>query len=375
MIYFDNAATTKPSALAIAKANEFNNEKFYNPSALYLQGIDNLNEIKKTKDKFLKFLGLVNTDFDVIFTSCGTEGDNQAIFSAVKRGVFVTSKGEHSAVYNSFLEVKNRGEKVEFIDLNSDGSVDTEKLFEYVKNNRVDFVSIVHVNNETGAINDINYIANVLKKINPKIVFHSDGVQAFAKLKFKLSPLVDLYSISAHKINGLKGTGALIKRKKLNLKPYLIGGGQENGLRSGTENIFGIKVFEYSAEQRFDVLEENFEKIKKIRQYIIENLDKNVFSIIDSPSISPYILNVSALGLKGEVIMHSLEEFDIIVGNGSACSSRHKYSRVIEALGANKDYLEGVCRLSFSPENTMEEAVFVVDKLNETANKLKGIMG
>ena len=190
-----------------------------------------------------------------------------------------------------------------------------------------------------------------------------------------MSPLVDLYSISAHKINGLKGTGALIKRKKLNLKPYLIGGGQENGLRSGTENIFGIKVFEYSAEQRFDVLEENFEKIKKIRQYIIENLDKNVFSIIDSPSISPYILNVSALGLKGEVLMHSLEKFGIIVGNGSACSSRHKYSRVIEALGASKDYLEGVCRLSFSPDNTMEEAVFVVEKLNETANKLKGIMG
>ena len=190
MIYLDNAATTKPSENALKKAMIFNNEYYFNPSGLYQGGLFCAGEINKAKQGVLKNLGAVNNE--VIFTSCGTESDNTAIFSVVKRGVFVTSMGEHSAVYKSFLELKNKGLKVEFIELNKDGSVNVEKLIEYVAKNDVNFVSIMHVNNETGAINDINAIARKIKSINNKIIFHSDGVQAYGKIPYKISNDIDL---------------------------------------------------------------------------------------------------------------------------------------------------------------------------------------
>lgn len=374
MIYFDNAATTKPFKTALQKALKFNDTEFFNPSALYSKGIDIKNTIKDAKQVILKSLGLSETLYEVIFTSCGTESDNTAIFGAVKRGVFVTDKGEHSAVTKCFNELKQRGQIVWFCPLNSDGSVNTQELFSYIKAESVDFVSIMHVNNETGAINDINSIASDIKKINPKTIFHSDGVQAFGKLPFKLTENIDLYSISAHKINALKGTGALVKRKKINLSPLLFGGGQENGLRSGTENVFGIKVFEYAAKEHYDNIEENYNKVYIIKNYIKENLDRNLFKVISGSNASPYILSVSAIGVKGEILMHMLEKVGFVVGNGSACSSKNKYSRIIEACGFSHEVLDGVIRISFSIENTIDEAVDFVKNANEIANNLKRMM-
>ncbi len=372
MIYFDNAATTKPSQTALNKAQVFNNELFFNPSALYSGGLNCAREVKSSKETILKYLGGIN--HEVIFTSCGTESDNTAIFSCVKRGVFVTDKGEHSAVYKSFLGLKNRGNEVYFIDLNNDGTVNADKLYDLASKKKIDFVSILHVNNETGGINDVNSIARRLKSINPKLIFHSDGVQAFGKIPYKLSKDIDLYSISAHKINALKGVGALIKRKGLNLSPYIIGGGQENGLRSGTENVFGIKVFEYATRERYENLNENLEKVKKIKNYIRSNLDNGDFIEISSENSSPYVLCVSAFGLRGEVIMHCLEKEGVIIGNGSACSSKNRYSRVIEACGYKPDVLDGVIRISFSPDNTLDEAIKATSIINDTVKKLKGIM-
>ena len=375
MIYLDNAATTKPCKQALSFAQKFNDENFYNPSALYQGGIDNSKEIKDAKNTILSALGVSQSDFEVVFTSCGSESDNMAIFCAKKRGVFVTSKGEHSAVYKSFLELKQRGLTVEFIELNKDGSINTEKLYEYLTNNQVDFVSIVHVNNETGAINDINSIAKRIKQINNKTIFHVDGVQAFCKIPFSLSKEVDLYSVSAHKINGLKGVGALIKRKNLVISPLIYGGGQENGLRSGTENVFGIKVFEFVTKSHFANIQQDYSNVKNLKDLCAENLNKDVWTIISGDNSTPYILTVSAKGLRGEVIMHSLEQFGIVVGNGSACSSKNRYSRVIEACGYKKDVLDGVVRISFSTDTTIEEIMTATEKLNQVALKLKGIMG
>ena len=374
MIYLDNAATTKPFNVAIEKATEFIYDNFHNPSALYQPAINNSKQLKTTKDKLLNFLGADNSFFDVIFTSCGSESDNMAVFCAKKRGVFVTSKGEHSAIHKSFLELKQRGFTVEFIDLNKDGSVNTEKLFDYLANNKVDFISIVHVNNETGAINQVNDIAKKVKSINKDIIFHVDGVQAFGKLDYKLSKDVDLYSISAHKVNALKGVGALIKRKSLNLSPFIYGGGQNNDLRSGTENVFGIKVFEFASEIHYSNLNDNFNKVKELNNLAKEMLNKDIFTIISSDNASPYILSLSAKGLRGEVILHYLEDEGILIGTGSACSSKNRYSRVIEACGYKKDYLEGVIRLSFSVENTKEEIIKAINTLNVVGQKFKGIM-
>ncbi|MBE7083683.1 MAG: aminotransferase class V-fold PLP-dependent enzyme [Clostridiales bacterium] len=372
MIYFDNAATTLPSKSALEKAEKFNNDMFFNPSALYGGGLNCAKEIKVAKESILKNLG--TTNHEVIFTSCGSESDNMAIFCAVKRGIFVTDKGEHSAVYKSFLELKNRGLQVEFIDLNSDGSVNEEKLYDFVKNNNVNFVSIAHVGNETAVINDINGIAKKLKSINSQIIFHSDGVQAYGKIPFRLSQYVDLYSISAHKINALKGVGALIKKKNLNVKPLIFGGGQEGGLRSGTENVFGIKVFQFAGEEKYSNLQNNFNLVKEIKDYISKNLDKNIFKILSGDNSSPYILTVSAVGLRGEVIMHAMEEKELIVGNGSACSSKNRFSRVIEACGYANDVLDGVIRISFSTSNNLDEAKIAINILNETASALKKVM-
>lgn len=372
MIYLDNAATTKPSKTALEKADIFNSEKYFNPSALYSGGLNCAKEIKAARESILKNLG--TTNHEVIFTSCGSESDNMAVFCSVKRGVFVTDKGEHAAIHKCFLELKNRGLKTEFIDLNNDGTVNTNKLYDYIKNNQVDFVSIVHVNNETGAINDINTIAKTIKSINKRIIFHSDGVQAYGKIPYRLSSDVDLYSISAHKINALKGVGALIRKKGVNISPLILGGGQENGLRSGTENLFGVKVFEYAGQEKYLNLKDNYERIKKIKSNFIDSLDKNIFTIISSENSSPYVLSISAVGLRGEVIMHSLEQKGIIVGNGSACSSKNRFSRVIEACGYKNDVLDGVIRISFSSNTTEEETQIAVNELNNAAKKLKGIM-
>ncbi len=370
MIYLDNAATTKPFELAIKKAEKFNNDMYFNPSTLYAGGLNCNREIKLAKESILKNLGAIN--HEVIFTSCGSESDNMAIFGAVKRGVFITDIGEHSAVYKSFLELKQRGHKIEFVGLNRDGSVNVPELLNVAKTLKADFVSIVHVNNETGSINDVNYIASELKKINSKIVFHVDGVQAYGKLVYRMSPQIDLYSISAHKINALKGVGALVKAKKLNVSPLIFGGGQENGLRSGTENVFGIKVFEYAGIEHYKNLRDNYQNVLKIKKYFIENLDNSMFKIISGENSSPYILTVSAIGLRGEVVMHALEQQNIIVGNGSACSSKNRYSRVVEACGYDNEVLDGVVRFSFSTENTMEQAEKSVEIINDTVRKLRG---
>lgn len=372
MIYLDNAATTKPSSSALKQAEKFNNEEYFNPSALYSGGLSASKEIKGAKETILRCLGAIN--HEVIFTSCGSESDNMAIFCAVKRGSFLTTKGEHSAVYKSFCELSNRGHKVYFIDLNNDGTVNVEKLLTTIRENQIDFVSIVHVNNETGGINDVCSIAKKIKAIKPKIVIHVDGVQAFGKIPFRLCNEIDLYSISAHKINGLKGVGALIKRKNLNVAPLIFGGGQEGGLRSGTENVFGIKVFEYATKEKYQNILENYNKVKLLKEEFKNALNKELFAFISSNDSSPYILTISAIGLRGEVVMHSLETEGIVVGNGSACSSKNRFSRVIEACGFDENILDGVIRISFSTSTTLEEVESASEKLNKTVEKLKGIL-
>ena len=370
MIYLDNAATTIPDNEALEYAKIYNENCFFNPSALYKGGLNNKKEIDKAKTTLLNSLSALK--HEVIFTSCGTESDNMAIFGTFKRGVFVTTEGEHSAVYKSALELKNRGFTVLFAKLNKDGSVNQEDLLNLVKNNNVTMVSIVHVNNETGAINDINLISKKIKVINPSIIFHSDGVQSYLKIPYKISDTVDLYSISAHKVNALKGTGALIKKKGLNINPIIFGGGQENGLRSGTENIFGIKVLEYCINKKHKDITYNFNNVSILRNRFLSLINKDLFTIISGESSSPYILCLAANGVKGEVVLHMLEEFDIIIGNGSACSSKNRYSRVIEACGYKNN--DGIIRISFSTETTIEEITYVTEKLNEVTLKLKNIM-
>lgn len=374
MIYLDNAATTKPDSECLKRAEQYLTDKFYNPSALYAEGYNLHRELVKTHSNLLNLIAN-DRDFQIVFTSCGTEADNIALFGGGKRGNVVTTNGEHSAVFATATALKERGVEVRYADLNADGSVNVQSLLSLI-DQKTSLVSVIHVNNETGAVNDIKEIALAVKEMNSRVLFHSDGVQAFGKIPLKLSGNIDLYSISAHKIGGLKGTGALIKRKNLIIKPLIYGGGQEEGLRSGTENVFGIKTFEYAALKKYEEIFKNHAKIARLNRILRDKLDPGLFEIISSDKASPYILSVIAKGVRGEIILHEVNDKGLIIGTGSACSSNDKkrYSRVILACGIDEANADGVLRISFGVDNTEAEVEEAAKILNEVVGKRKEIM-
>ena len=209
-----------------------------------------------------------------------------------------------------------------------------------------------------------------IKEKNKSVIFHSDGVQAYGKIDFKISDNVDLYSISAHKIGGVKGVGGLIKRKNLHINPLIFGGGQEGGKRSGTENVFAIMNFKWVTEYVKENLLSNFEKVKGLKRVLLDNLKYDKLTVISNENASPYVVSLCFEGIKGEVLQHMLENDEIYVGTGSACSSKSKYSRVITECGYKIKQLEGIIRVSFNPYTTKEEVLESVEKINEYANKL-----
>ena len=370
MIYLDNAATTKPNETALKKAAVYVTEQYFNPSAPYKAGEDLNVALKIARSNLVRHIADENV-FECIFTSCGTEGDNAAVFAYGRRGNVVTTEVEHSAVLNAVTELKNRGiAEPRIAKVLADGRVDIEHLLSLV-DEKTTLVSVMHVNNETGAINDINAIAKAVKEKNPRVVFHSDGVQGYGKIPVKLSSFVDLYAVSAHKIGGLKGVGALFKKKSLAFRPLIYGGGQESGKRSGTENVFGIKSFEYAAEEKFKTLEADNKRLYAYQEKMTALLDGAYFKRISSKDGSPYILYVSAKILRGEIIVRLAYDRGLIISTASACSnnSKRRYSRVALACGLDEKTADGVLRISFSPETTEEEIVKASEILNAIAKE------
>lgn len=374
MIYFDNAATTRPNGECLKKAEKYLYNDYFNPSALYAEGYSVQLALREARKNIVGNIA-DSERFDLIFTSCGTEADNTAIFGGAKRGNVVTTAGEHSAVYACMNELKQRGTEVRFAALNADGSVNADSLLSLV-DEKTSLVSVIHVSNETGAVNDIARLAAAVKKKNKYTLFHSDGVQAYGKIPFRLTCDIDMYSVSAHKIGGIKGCGALIKRKNLIIKPYIFGGGQENGLRSGTENVFGIKVFEYAAEARYAHIADDFKKAEALRALLKSRLDKSLFTEISGENCSPYILTVGADGLRGETILHEANDNGLIIGTGSACASNEKkrYSRTILACGVCERLADGILRLSLCADNTEDEVLTAAEILNRIGKNRKEIM-
>ncbi len=367
-IYLDNAATTRPNVDAVQRAFSALGDDYFNPSALYLEGVVMHNAIRSARKTLLEAVADPFL-YDLIFTSGGTEADNHALFGLCRRGNVIISQGEHAAVYESAMELKRRGADVRLAPLRADGSVDPEKLLALV-DDRTSLVSVVHVNNETGAVNDIEALSSQVKERNEHTLFHSDGVQAYGKIAFRLPRSVDAYSISAHKIGGAKGTGALIRKKNIRLLPYLFGGGQEGGMRSGTENVFGILCFAYAAEPKFVSLAREGARLSALRELLWQSLNCDVFRRISPEDGSPYILAVAADGLRGEILQRLMAERGVLVGTGSACSSRHPFSRVVAACGLEERFLHGVLRFSFSTETTQEEVMAAAAAANDAASEL-----
>lgn len=364
MIFLDNASTTKIRPEAISEI-ERSHALFYNPSALSGKSLEVRREIDGAKQKICKALG-VDYNNNLIITGSATEADNLAIFGSAKKtgNQFVFGAGEHQAVFASANELKLRGYNVVFAPLNKFGEVDLDKLKEILQKPTA-FVSIMHVSNETGAINDISKISRLVKNLWPNAIFHSDGVQAFGKIQTNVLKLgVDLYSISGHKVGGPKGIGALYVKNIAKLKPIIFGGGQEFGIRSGTENTAYILALS-KVVGNFEI-EKNFEYVKKLSNIVRTYFEGKEGITINSPkSASPYILSLSFEGVRGETLVHILEEKGVIVGTGSACSSKKTTNRTLEAIGLSREQIEGAIRISFSHENKEDEVLKACEIIEE----------
>lgn len=373
MIYLDNAATTQLDEECMDVIRQYNLECFYNPSALYRKAMENGNALKKARGVIAKSLGACNQE--IIFTSSDSEADNIAMLCSLraKTGRVIVGASEHSAVYNTALELKVRGYDVEFVACDSYGRTDLNKLKDLL-DEKVVLVSIMHVCNETGALNDLAAISKIIKEKSPRAIFHSDGVQAYGKIDVNVKALgVDLYSVSAHKVHAPKGVGALYCRSGLFLKTFVFGGGQEGGVRSATENLSGIMAFADVVERNFKDIKGNFNKVQEVRTYLKEQLqDKfdNIKINTDMENSSPYIFSFALNSARGEVLVHCLEDKGVIIGTGSACNSQKSTKRIPQALGISNSYAQGMLRVSFNEKNIKEEVDVFINALAESLQEL-----
>ncbi len=366
-VYLDNAATTIPFA-ELEQIYSDNATNFYNPSALYKNAVAVRTKIEAARRNICKILG--GEHGNIIFTSGATEANNLALNSVnYKNKGLLTFVAEHPSVYATAKNLQNSGVKVEFLNALKGGQVrfPTE---EQIKSAAI--ISVMHVNNETGAINDIKKIASYAKSINPQILVHSDGVQAFGKIKVDLQDLgVDMYTISAHKINGPKGVGALWIRRGVNVKPLLFGGGQENNLRSGTENVFGILALNYCTNKIVTDLEKNNKKLSSIKEQFLNSLKSNNLNFtVNGENCVPNILNISINGIRGEVLLHMLEDQNILLSTGSACSSKKPDNRTLKSMNLQDPQIKSAVRISFSAYQDFD-VQSVANAISVTAKKLQ----
>ncbi|MCM1305759.1 MAG: cysteine desulfurase [Bacteroides sp.] len=373
LIYLDNAATTAMGAEVVKKMTEAMTEDYFNPSALYVQSVNISQNIRQARDTIKSAMHA--PDGELYFTSGGTEANNTALFSLRKQkgSRIIVGAGEHDSINAATTELLSQGYDVQFAPINSSGVVIVDE-FKKLLNDRVSLVSVMHASNETGGINDISALIKLTKQIAPRAVFHCDGVQAFGKIPVNLRALgVDLYSVSAHKLHGPKGIGALFVKKGVSLKPLLYGGGQEKGMRSGTENYPAIVGFEEAVKSYiYDNFNENYSKISQYREYLCKKIKAqidNVVIITDIQNSVPNVLSVAFKDVRGEVLLHSLEKYGILVGIGSACSSHHE-SRFKSLLGLDENHRDGIIRFSISDENDVDEVDTVVSAIKDELSVL-----
>lgn len=374
MIYLDNAATTSMFEKGADIYKEYACYAFFNPSANYKQAINISKELNDVRNDILTKINA--NKGTVVFTSGATESNNLAIMGSKRNGKweYVFSAGEHPSVYNTAKELERLGYVVHFVGLQKNGQIDYDKL-EKVINEKTRLISVLHVSNETGAINDISRINNLRNRFASNALIHVDGVQAFCKINVNVENWgVDFYTISAHKFHGPKGVGCLYVKNISTLKPSLFGGGQEGGYRSGTENVGGIMAMDYAIKS-IDV-ESNFRKVSVLKTKMIELLSiEQGISCNFNDSDSPYILSVSFSGINGETLMRELQDRDVIVGMGSACSAKKAGNRILESMGKNKEDIKSHLRISFNEflpeEELLRASQIIVDTYKQLRERVK----
>lgn len=352
MIYLDNAATTQMFEGGVDIYKKYACQSFFNPSAGYSQSIEIAKELNVARDKILNKLGA--SKGNIIFTGGATESNNLAIMGSKRNGKweYVFSVGEHPSVYNVARELESQGFIVHFVGLQENGQIDYNQL-EKVLNSKTRLISVIHSSNETGAVNDLQLVDKIRKDKSPQALLHVDGVQAFCKLEYRIDDYnIDLYTISAHKFHGPKGVGALYVRNCASLKNIVFGGGQENGYRSGTENVPGIMSMVYAIEN-IDV-RQNYMHVKELNKKLKEifSKDENISYVNGN---NPYVISFGFAGVNGETLMRALENEGIIVGTGSACSAKKAGNRILENCGLSKDKVKTHIRISFDFNQTIDQ--------------------
>ena len=360
-IYLDAASTTPVCAAAkIAAISAI--ENFGNPSSMHHMGLTAEKEMSAAREAIARALNAKPAE--IHFTAGGTEANNLAILGGAKLPVgigVVTTQAEHSSVKYPIMALEQRGFKMFHVEHFEGGSVDTENLKTVLSQaSSVSLVSIHHVHNETGVTQNIAEISKIIKDICPAALFHVDAVQSFCKIPVDVRTMgVDLLSISAHKIGGLKGCGALFVREKVHINPLILGGGQEGGFRSGTENVPGIAAFGAAATERYERLKENYNHVSELKRHFIAALDGIGGIDINGGNASPYILNISIADVRPEVLLNALSAEGVYISAGAACSGNKRQKKeeaaVILAYGLSEQRAQTAVRISFSPENTLDE--------------------
>ena len=377
-VYFDNSATTRCYDSVKDIVVKAMTEDFGNPSAMHLKGVEAEKYINSSAESLARLLKV--QEKEILFTSGGTESDNLALIGATfanKRSGnhIITTSVEHPAVSQPALFLQEQGFEVTYLPVDSRGVVKMDALKAVLREDTI-LVSVMYVNNEVGAVMPVEEIAALVHEKSPKALFHVDAIQAFGKYRIYPKKMgIDLLSVSGHKIHGPKGVGFLYINEKAKIQPQILGGGQQGGMRSGTDNVPGIAGLGTAAVEIYKNLEENVENMYRLKEYIAQGLEKIGDIRINGMDLregAPQILSISVMGVRSEVLLHSLEERGIYVSAGSACSShKRKPSATLAAMGMSKDQIESTVRLSFCEENTIEEADYFLQVMGELVPMLR----
>lgn len=378
-VYLDNSATTKVRPEVLSQIIDINENYYGNPSSLHRMGLQIEKKIQEARKSAAK---LINAKAEEIyFTGGGTESNNIAIFghltSLDNRYNIITTKIEHPSVYNVFNNFKDRSE-VRFVNSDNMGRVDLNNLSEIIDENTL-LVSIMHVNNEIGIVQDLNKLTKLIKDKNKNTKIHIDAVQSYGKIKIDVSKLpVDTIAFSSHKIHGPKGVGGLFIRTGLKLSSITLGGGQEKSIRPGTENTPGIVGFGKACELVYSNFKEENNKLKELKNIYAKRLSEEIDGIKINSSLdedgAPHILNISFKKVRGEVLIHYLEQKGIYVSTGSACSSKVRNNRILDAINLDSEYVDGTIRISLGFFNSFDEVDYVVENIKQSVNDIRKIM-
>lgn len=378
MIYLDNSATTKPHKEVLATFMQVNELYYANPASIHKAGVESHALLTKAREQMAQ---IVNTEpHSVLFTSGGTESNNFAVYGVAKSSGFrgkhiITTEIEHPSILEAVKRLAEEGFEVDYLKVDKEGVISLDELREKLRKDTI-LISIMHVNNEMGAIQPIEEAARLIHE-KSNAMFHIDAIQSFGKLpvRFNDEKGPDIVSISGHKIHALKGTGVVAFRKKPMLKAFLVGGGQEFGLRSGTVAVPQAVAMAKAARLAVEAMPERFESYKKWSTQLhdfFESFGKDVY-VLSSRKGAPHILSFSVRGLKGEILINALQKRDIIVSTSSACSSKQtKTSHVVEALNIDGRFKSGVLRISFGGYTTDQEIEAFKAGFTAVMKELKG---